>query len=216
MRFLDLLFVVDNSGSIGLKNFAKVKMFLKNVIQFVQVDVEMDRIGVVLFNTDPSLVFGMDKHLSNEFVASKSKFGMCHNEWTDYLIIREDCAMLLYVCILLDAIDRLSYQGGGSYAGKALRFAAEVLDGSVKNDATRTRVVMLVNDGASEDRMESAAEHLHMVRIKIGGVCIKDTQKEQMMIVTRDINSLFLLTELTKISQWLFQQRQIPMTTMPK
>lgn len=90
-----------------------------------------------------------------------------------------------------------------------MSFASEVFD-ALGNDISkmkRIRVLVIINDGSSEDRMESAAETLRKNGVKISAVCVKPYQKESHMIITRDPASLFLLDDQEAIGQWIFKQR---------
>ena len=47
---LDLVFVIDGSGSVGVHNFIKVKEFLKNVVDFYNVGLDQTRIGLITYS----------------------------------------------------------------------------------------------------------------------------------------------------------------------
>uniref|UniRef100_A0A915K2X3 VWFA domain-containing protein n=1 Tax=Romanomermis culicivorax TaxID=13658 RepID=A0A915K2X3_ROMCU len=68
---MDLLFLVDNSSSMTVRSFEKAKKFMKTLVHHVDVGLTKSRVGLVVFNQEPSLVFGMDKYLSSEFVKSE-------------------------------------------------------------------------------------------------------------------------------------------------
>ena len=56
------MFVVDSSGSIGIDNFVKVKNFLKQTINYFDVGTNLTRVGMITFNQQPRLQFGLNKY----------------------------------------------------------------------------------------------------------------------------------------------------------
>lgn len=46
----DIVFVVDSSGSIGAENFEKVKVFLQGLVNSLDIDPDLTRVGLLLFN----------------------------------------------------------------------------------------------------------------------------------------------------------------------
>ncbi|XP_013884856.1 collagen alpha-6(VI) chain [Austrofundulus limnaeus] len=52
-RLADIVFIVDESGSIGDTNFQLVRTFLHSVINGLEIDPAKVRVGIVLYNTEP-------------------------------------------------------------------------------------------------------------------------------------------------------------------
>ena len=48
----DIIFVLDNSGSIGTSNFDSVKQFVRDVVNGFEVGPDKTRFGVVKFGSD--------------------------------------------------------------------------------------------------------------------------------------------------------------------
>ncbi|XP_060581689.1 uncharacterized protein LOC132738240 [Ruditapes philippinarum] len=46
----DIVFVVDSSGSIGGENFLKMKVFLQNLVNKLDIDIDLTRVGLLVFN----------------------------------------------------------------------------------------------------------------------------------------------------------------------
>jgi collagen type VI alpha len=44
------VFVVDSSGSIGGENFLKMKVFLQNLVNKLDIDIDLTRVGLLVFN----------------------------------------------------------------------------------------------------------------------------------------------------------------------
>ena len=67
---VDVVFILDSSGSLGQENFEKVKEFVADVIQRVDMDSGAVRIGVEVFDTDARVVF----YVSNTSLVYGSTF----------------------------------------------------------------------------------------------------------------------------------------------
>ncbi|XP_045156316.2 matrilin-2-like [Mercenaria mercenaria] len=46
----DIVFIVDSSGSIGTENFQKMKVFLQNLVNGLDIDQDLARVGLLVFN----------------------------------------------------------------------------------------------------------------------------------------------------------------------
>jgi len=54
----DIIFVVDSSGSVGADGFDKIKVFLKNMIDYIWVDANTtSRIAIIVFSDDASTIW---------------------------------------------------------------------------------------------------------------------------------------------------------------
>ena len=66
-----MVFVVDSSGSIGMENFAKIKAFVKQTLNFFDIGTDLTRVGLITFNQYGSLQFGLGKYnTSNALVTA--------------------------------------------------------------------------------------------------------------------------------------------------
>ena len=54
---VDVVFILDSSGSVGQIQFEKVKDFVADVIQRVDMDSGAVRVGIEVFDTDARVVF---------------------------------------------------------------------------------------------------------------------------------------------------------------
>ncbi|XP_062608381.1 uncharacterized protein LOC134270209 [Saccostrea cucullata] len=61
----DIVFLMDESGSIGAANFEKMKSFVNAVISNFQIGTTANQFSVVTFDSTPSQVFQLDKYLTN-------------------------------------------------------------------------------------------------------------------------------------------------------
>ncbi len=61
---MDLVFVLDNSGSVGATNFDKVRDFVKGVIDFFIIGVNDTHVSVVTYETDTHIEFNLVKYFT--------------------------------------------------------------------------------------------------------------------------------------------------------
>ena len=59
---VDLVFLLDNSGSVGDSNFRKVKDFVKRVIDFFNIGREGTHVAVVTYDTDTHIEFTLTRY----------------------------------------------------------------------------------------------------------------------------------------------------------
>jgi len=60
----DIVFVVDESGTIGPRNFAKVKSFLTQLVDKLDIDSGNTRVGLVTFASTVGSGFNLSDHSS--------------------------------------------------------------------------------------------------------------------------------------------------------
>ncbi|KAK1332449.1 hypothetical protein QTO34_007126 [Cnephaeus nilssonii] len=65
----DIMFLVDSSGSIGLKNFEKMKTFMKNVSAKIQIGPDKTQIGVVQFSGYNKEEFQLNKYFTQKEIS---------------------------------------------------------------------------------------------------------------------------------------------------
>ena len=59
---VDIIFVVDDSGSIGSGNFGTVKSFLRQLVSRLDIDSGNTRVGLVTFSSSVGTVFNLKDH----------------------------------------------------------------------------------------------------------------------------------------------------------
>ena len=57
---VDLVFVVDASGSIGAENFTRMREFIKDVVQDFKIGSDATRVGLVLFASPARVEFNFN------------------------------------------------------------------------------------------------------------------------------------------------------------
>uniref|UniRef100_A0A8I6GLS2 Collagen type VI alpha 6 chain n=1 Tax=Rattus norvegicus TaxID=10116 RepID=A0A8I6GLS2_RAT len=66
----DIMFLVDSSGSIGLENFSKMKVFMKNLVSKSQIGADRVQIGVVQFSHENREEFQLNTFMSQNDIAN--------------------------------------------------------------------------------------------------------------------------------------------------
>ena len=61
---MDLVFLLDNSGSVGESNFRKVKDFVKRVIDFFNIGENGTHVSVVTYDTDTHIEFNLVRYFT--------------------------------------------------------------------------------------------------------------------------------------------------------
>ena len=65
----DIMFLVDSSGSIGPENFEKMKTFMKNLLDKIQIGEDKSRVGVVQFSHYSKEEFQLDKYFTQKEIS---------------------------------------------------------------------------------------------------------------------------------------------------
>ncbi|XP_029026032.1 sushi, von Willebrand factor type A, EGF and pentraxin domain-containing protein 1 isoform X4 [Betta splendens] len=118
---LDLVFLVDESSSVGANNFLSELRFVRKMLSDFPVAAENTRVALVTFSSKTHVVTRVD-HIS----APKSHQHKCS------LFNKE--------------IPAINYRGGGTYTKGAFQRAAQILRQSRANS---TKVIFLITDGYS-------------------------------------------------------------------
>jgi len=61
---VDIIFVVDESGSIGARNFNMMRLFLSHLVSRLDVDTGITRVGIVTFSSNVGTVINLRDHSS--------------------------------------------------------------------------------------------------------------------------------------------------------
>lgn len=66
--YLDLLFLLDQSGSVGRRNHDLALDFMKAVVNFFEIGPDLTRVGVFTFSSGAREDFDLDRYLTNRRV----------------------------------------------------------------------------------------------------------------------------------------------------
>ncbi|CAH1241297.1 COL6A3 [Branchiostoma lanceolatum] len=126
---LDLIFLLDGSGSITAPNFELVKSFTYSVSRNFDISPNATRIGVAQYSDTNSLEFNLNRYSTKDEV--------------------------------LNAVNAISYQGGGTYTGSALDFVRQnMLVESAGDRPMSPNILVVATDGESSDDQRTPAEVL--------------------------------------------------------
>ena len=62
---IDLIFVLDASGSVGASNFQLMRNFTANVVRNLNIGPDATRVGLVLYSSSASVQFSLNTHMTN-------------------------------------------------------------------------------------------------------------------------------------------------------
>jgi len=158
---LDLVFVLDTSGSIREERFRLIRMFVEDIVKVLDIGVEEDKtlVGVILFATDATLHFDLFS-------------------FTD-------------IDALLPAINPgLPYNQGLTYTNEALDLLrTSALDGSMRLRNGRHHVAIVVTDGRSSvpQLTLTAASRLHSeTDYQVYAVGVNQALQRELEIIATD------------------------------
>lgn len=150
-KLADIVFIVDESGSIGSKNFQLVRAFLHSIVSGLDILTNRVRVGIVAYNDKPTTQVYLDSF------TNKSE--------------------------LLNFIQILPYNGGGTKTGAAINFTREKIfnetRGSRKDKGVQ-QVAVVITDGKSQDNVSDAAADLRRTGITVYAVGVKDAKKKEL------------------------------------
>ena len=65
---LDLIFVLDSSGSVGPTNFQIMLSFVTNVVSNLNIGPDQIRIGLILFNKIAIVQFSLNSYIHDKYI----------------------------------------------------------------------------------------------------------------------------------------------------
>ncbi|GAA6084544.1 collagen alpha-1(VII) chain isoform X1 [Tachysurus ichikawai] len=147
----DIVFLVDESWSVGPSSFSQIKEFIAEIIRSFQSSVigsEGVRFGVTLYADVPRMRVAL----------------------TDYSTLEE----------ILNVVEELLYEGGGSRTGTALEFLVEsVFSPSIVRENT-PKIAVLITNGRSDDVIDGAVKALAESGISLFAVGVRNADPEEL------------------------------------
>ncbi|XP_039264178.2 integrin alpha-11-like isoform X2 [Styela clava] len=140
---IDIVLLIDQSGSVNQCNFQKVKRWLRNIVRGFTIGPNDQDIGIVIYSSE--------EYTSATFELGFEKYGNSGTEkrWK-----------------MLEGLRKLPYEAGKTYTGLAFKFANELLWGpSARPDAKK--MVILLTDG--ETSVEDKSQLITQVNITRSG-----------------------------------------------
>ena len=136
---VDLVFLVDASGSVGPKNFEKQLNFVKNIVDKFDIGKDKTRVSLSTFSSEFNPWFGLDKHTTKSAVKSA-------------------------ITGVLN-----SYAGGNTYTAEALDLLNRLVLRKRRTTGGVDTVVVLLTDGKATDskNVEAAARKIHGMGVTV-------------------------------------------------
>ncbi|XP_065906083.1 uncharacterized protein [Dysidea avara] len=158
---LDLVFVLDTSGSIRIDRFSLIRTFVEDIVKVLDIGIEEDKtlVGVILFATDAAIHFNLTKYIDIN-------------------------------ALLLAINPGLPYSRGLTYTNEALDLLrTSTLDGSMGLRDGRHHVAIVVTDGRSSvpSLTLSAASRLHTdTDFQVYAVGVNQALQRELEIIATD------------------------------
>ncbi|XP_008296192.1 collagen alpha-6(VI) chain isoform X2 [Stegastes partitus] len=154
-KLADIVFIVDESGSIGVANFQMVRTFLHSIISGLEISPTRVRVGIVMYNDRPA--------------------DQAQQVYLNTFNNKDE---------LLKFIKILPYHGGGTNTGAALKFAREsvfIKERGSRKDKGVQQVAVVITDGESQDDVSQPAADLRRAGVTIYSVGVKNANKVQLV-----------------------------------
>jgi len=178
---LDLVFVLDTSGSIGTERFGFIREFVEEIVKVLDIGVEENQtlVGVILFATDAAIHFNL-------------------NNFTDAN------------ALLLAINPGLPYSRGLTYTNEALDLLrTSALDGSMGLREGRHHVAIVVTDGRSSvlPLTVTAASILHSeTAYQVYAVGVNQALQSELEIIATDPTLTFHTNDFDAVTLQQLQQ----------
>ncbi|XP_044041741.1 collagen alpha-1(VII) chain isoform X2 [Siniperca chuatsi] len=161
----DIVFLVDESWSVGQTSFSSVKDFISAIISSFQDSVvgsEGVRFGVTVFGDVPRMRIAL----------------------TDYSSLEE----------VLRAIRELPYQGGSRRIGDALQFLVDPVFSTVISRDHAPKIAVMITNGRSDDQVDAAARAVADNGISLFAVGVRGADESELRrIVSEPLEEHLLL-----------------------
>uniref|UniRef100_A0A914W4M6 VWFA domain-containing protein n=1 Tax=Plectus sambesii TaxID=2011161 RepID=A0A914W4M6_9BILA len=189
---VDVLLVVDNSGSIGMVNFEKVKNFLESLLDGVDISPGRSRVAMVVYSSEPTLHFSFEKYYSNKAVRAAVK-RMPYQGTSTFLA------------------KALSFAAGVLAQEQNMKHIKKRKHKYLPTPHhDRLQVMIVASDGYSEDNFEKVSGIFHdKLRVKVAALAVRSFHKERLLPITRFDGSIFLLDQKEAMSNWLWKQQRL-------
>ncbi|KAK7896301.1 hypothetical protein WMY93_021626 [Mugilogobius chulae] len=153
----DIVFLVDESWSVGQSSFSKVKDFISSVVSYFPdhvVGSDGVRFGVTVFGDIPRMQIALSDYSTQEQT--------------------------------LTAVRELTYEGGSRKIGVALQYLKEnVFSAAISRDHA-PKIAVLITNGRSDDQVDSAAREVADSGISLFAVGVRGAQESELRRVVSE------------------------------
>uniref|UniRef100_A0A8C0GER2 VWFA domain-containing protein n=1 Tax=Chelonoidis abingdonii TaxID=106734 RepID=A0A8C0GER2_CHEAB len=153
----DIVFLVDESWSIGKENFRNIQDFLYIIVSSFDVGEDKIRIGLIQYSDAPHTEFFLNTYHRKEYI--------------------------------LEKIQKLRYQGGGTKTGQSLQF---MLENHFKKTAGSRReegvpqIAVVITDGQAQDNIQEPAKEIKDAGITLYAIGIKGASLVELQEIASD------------------------------
>ncbi|XP_075968030.1 uncharacterized protein col7a1l [Anarhichas minor] len=160
----DIVFLVDESWSVGQTSFTRVKDFISTIVSSYQDSVmgnEGVRFGVTVFGDVPRMQIAL----------------------TDYSSLKE----------VLRAIKDLPYEGGSRRIGDALQFLVDPVFSPVMSRDHTPKIVVMITNGRSDDQVDAAARAVADNGISLFAIGVRGADESELRRIVSEPHEEHLL-----------------------
>lgn len=147
----DIVFIVDESGSIGTPNFQLVRTFLHSIVSGLEVSPKRVRVGIVMYNDKPTLKVYLNTFDDKKELLKFIKILPYHGGGTNTGVA------------LNFTHERVFIKQKGS-----------------RKDRGVQQVAVVITDGKSQDNVSIAAANLRRAGVTVYAVGVKDADEDQL------------------------------------
>lgn len=147
----DIVFIVDESGSIGTPNFQLVRTFLHSIVSGLEVSPKRVRVGIVMYNDRPTLKVYLNTFDDKKELLKFIKILPYHGGGTNTGVA------------LNFTYERVFINQKGS-----------------RKDRGVQQVAVVITDGKSQDNVSIAAANLRRAGVTVYAVGVKDADEDQL------------------------------------
>uniref|UniRef100_A0A3Q1FMU4 Collagen type VI alpha 6 chain n=1 Tax=Acanthochromis polyacanthus TaxID=80966 RepID=A0A3Q1FMU4_9TELE len=151
-KFADIVFIVDESGSIGVANFQLVRAFLHSIVSRLEINQTRVRVGIVMYNDRPTAQVYLNTFNNKDELLKFIKILPYHGGGTN------TGAALKF------ALESVFIKEQGSRKDKGIQ-----------------QVAVVITDGESQDNVSQPATDLRRAGVTIYSVGVKDANKVQLV-----------------------------------
>ncbi|KAI8499218.1 biological adhesion [Branchiostoma belcheri] len=148
---LDLMLVLDGSGSVGDADFTKTLQFAENVVNAFDIGPDLTRVGVVQYSDTPAYSFTPEFDIGPDL----TRVGVV--QYSDTPTMEFNLGAHGDKASTIAAVNSIQYQGGGTATGAALEYTRANANW---RGAPVPKVIIVVTDGKSGDDVTAAAQAL--------------------------------------------------------
>uniref|UniRef100_A0A665U200 VWFA domain-containing protein n=1 Tax=Echeneis naucrates TaxID=173247 RepID=A0A665U200_ECHNA len=174
-KLADIVFIVDESGSIGTSNFQLVRTFLYSIINGLEVSTTRVRVGIVTYNDRATAQVYLNSFSDKKELLNFIKILPYHGGGT-----RTGAALKF-------AQENVFIQSTGS-----------------RKDRGVQQVAVVITDGESQDNVSQPAAELRRAGVTVYSVGVKDAKEAQLVEMASypSKKHVFIVDSFVKLNTW--------------